>query len=180
MGQQFNELSAAHRDFIERQRVFFAATAAKSGRVNVSPKGSDSLKVLGPNEVLWMNLTGSGNESAAHLADTNRMTIMWCAFEGPPRILRIYGTARTIHRRDEGWAFCEEEIPAELGSRQYFKVQIDMVQTSCGYNVPLFEYSSDRDVLRNWAQKKGADGISDYWEEKNQTSIDGLPTGVLS
>lgn len=180
MGQQFKEFGAAHRDFIECQKIFFVGTAATSGRVNVSPKGSDCLKVTGPNDILWMNLTGSGNESAAHLADTNRMTIMWCAVEGPPRILRAYGSAQTIHRRDKAWAECEKLIPAETGSRQYFKVHVDMVQTSCGYNVPLFDYSGERDVLHNWAEKKGVDGVAAYWEEKNQTSIDGFPTGVLS
>lgn len=179
MAQQFQELAAAHTKFIEKQKIFFVATAATEGRVNLSPKGHDSLKVTGPNELIWMNLTGSGNETAAHLADTNRMTIMWCAFEGPPRILRVYGEAETIHPRDPAWETCEKLIPAETGSRQYYRMKIDLVQTSCGYAVPLFDYEGERDVLRDWADKKGRDGVEDYWDEKNQTSIDGLPTGVL-
>ncbi|WOF74685.1 pyridoxamine 5'-phosphate oxidase family protein [Parvibaculaceae bacterium PLY_AMNH_Bact1] len=179
MAQQFQELAAAHTKFIEKQKIFFVATAAQEGRVNLSPKGHDSLKITGPNELIWMNLTGSGNETAAHLADTNRMTIMWCAFEGPPRILRVYGEAETIHPRDPAWEACEKLIPVETGSRQYYRMKIDLVQTSCGYAVPLYEYEGERDVLRDWADKKGRDGVHDYWDEKNQTSIDGLPTGVL-
>lgn len=179
MAQQFSELAAAHQKFIAKQKIFFVATAAKDGRVNLSPKGHDSLKVTGPNELVWMNLTGSGNETAAHLADTNRMTIMWCAFESAPRILRVYGTAETIHPRDAAWDACAKLIPSEAGSRQYYRMKIDMVQTSCGYAVPLFAYEGERDVLRNWADDRGPEGIREYWEEKNQTSIDGLPTGVM-
>lgn len=179
MAKQFPELADPLIKFIEKQKIFFVATAAAEGRVNLSPKGHDSLKVTGPNELIWMNLTGSGNETAAHIADTNRMTIMWCALEGPPRILRVYGEAQTIHPRDPDWAACEKLIPAETGSRQYYKMKIDLVQTSCGYAVPLYEYEGERDVLRDWADKKGRNGVEDYWDEKNQTSIDGLPTGVL-
>jgi len=179
MAQQFPELAAPLIKFIEKQKIFFVATAAKESRVNLSPKGHDCLKVTGPNEIIWMNLTGSGNETAAHIADTNRMTIMWCAYDGPPRILRVYGKAEIIHPRDAAWASCEKLIPSEVGSRQYYKMNIDLVQTSCGYAVPLFDYQGERDVLRDWADKKGRDGVEDYWDEKNQTSIDGLPTGVL-
>jgi len=179
MAKKFAELGAPLIKFIEQQKMFFVATAAKDGRVNLSPKGHDCLKVTGPNEIVWMNLTGSGNETAAHLADTNRMTLMWCAFEGPPRILRAYGQARTIHPREADWDACEKLIPSEMGSRQYYRLAIDMMQTSCGYAVPLFEYEGERDVLREWNLRKGEDGIQNYWEEENQTSIDGLPTGVL-
>lgn len=179
MAQQFDHLSDGLTKFIDAQKIYFVATAAKDGRVNLSPKGQDSLRVTGPNEIIWMNLTGSGNETAAHLEDTNRMTIMWCAFDGPPRILRVYGTAETIHPRDTAWAECEKLIPVETGTRQYYRMKIDLVQTSCGYAVPLFEFQGERDVLRDWADKKGRDGVEDYWEEKNQTSIDGLPTGIL-
>lgn len=179
MAQKFKELAAAHRKFIEDQKIFFVATAARNGHVNLSPKGHDSLKVIGPNEIVWMNFTGSGNETAAHLADTNRMTIMWCAFEGPPRILRVYGKAQIIHPRDPDWAECAKIIPSEPGSRQYFKLILDLVQTSCGYAVPLLEYKEDRQILREWNERKGESAITDYWKETNQTSLDGLPTGIL-
>ncbi|MEQ9519899.1 MAG: pyridoxamine 5'-phosphate oxidase family protein [Parvibaculum sp.] len=179
MAQQYENLADAHVNFINQQKIYFVASAARDGRVNLSPKGHDSLKVTGPNELIWMNLTGSGNETAAHLRDTNRMTIMWCAFDGPPRILRVYGQAETIHPRDAAWATCEKLIPSEPGSRQYYRMAIDLVQTSCGYAVPLFDFQGERSVLRDWAEKKGRKGIEDYWEEKNQTSVDGIPTNVL-
>lgn len=180
MGDRFKSLSDELTEWIEAQHVYFVATAAKEGSVNVSPKGQDSLKVLSPNELIWLNLTGSGNETAAHLLDSNRITIMWCAFEGPPRILRIYGTAETVHPRDPEWQTCTELIPAQLGARQYYRVAIDVVQTSCGYSVPLMDFQEDRKVLEMWAEKKGEDGVTAYWGEKNTRSIDGFPTGILS
>ena len=159
--------------------MFFVATAAKEGRVNLSPKGQESLRVIGPNEVLWQNLTGSGNETAAHLMDSNRMTIMWCSFEGLPKILRVYGEAQTIHPRDEAWSDCTQHIPETLGARQYYKLRIDLVQTSCGYSVPLMEFSEQRDILVKWTEKRGEEGVREYWKEKNTSSIDGLRTGIL-
>ncbi len=179
MSDKYPALSEDLAEFIKRQHLFFVATAAKDGRVNLSPKGQESLRVLGPNEILWQNLTGSGNESAAHILDTNRMTIMWCSFEGLPRILRVYGQAQTIHPNHSDWQSCVKHIPAPVGARQYFKLKIDLVQTSCGYAVPLMEYQEDRDILAQWSEKRGEDGVRKYWEEKNTTSIDGFPTGIL-
>jgi len=179
MSDQYPSLSAELTEFIARQHLFFVATAAREGKVNLSPKGQQSLRVLGPNELLWQNLTGSGNETAAHLLDSNRMTIMWCAFEGLPRILRVYGTAQTIHPRDVEWAECARVLPPEVGARQYYKLAIDLVQTSCGYAVPLMDYQEDRDTLAKWSEKRGEAGVKDYWEEKNTQSIDGFPTGIL-
>ncbi|MEM9621069.1 MAG: pyridoxamine 5'-phosphate oxidase family protein [Pseudomonadota bacterium] len=179
MSEKFDTLSDELQAWIAEQPVFFVATAARSGSVNVSPKGHDSLRVLNERELLWLNLTGSGNESAAHLLDCNRMTLMWCAFAGPPRILRVYGTAQVIHPRDPAWQACAELLPAPLGARQYFKVAIDLVQTSCGYAVPLMDYTEDRKALTLWADKRGPDGIETYWRDRNQVSIDGLPTDIL-
>lgn len=176
MADRFDALADEHRRFIEAQKMFFVATAAPDGRVNLSPKGGDSLRVLGPNEILWMNWTGSGNETAAHLLELDRMTIMWCAFEGPPRILRVYGNASVIHPGDERWADCERRIPASVGTRQYFSLAIDLVQTSCGYAVPLYDYREDRTALDKWAEKKGDAGIRGYWEAKNAVSLDGRAT----
>lgn len=179
MAEQFSELSDRLIEFIGQQKIFFVGTAAADGRVNVSPKGQDSLRVLGPNQILWMNLTGSGNETAAHLLEQNRITLMWCAFEGPPMILRAYGSAQTIHRHHPRYGEFEAQVPASVGTRQYYLVDVDLVQTSCGYAVPFFDFKEDRVALAKWAEKRGDDGIAAYWEEKNQLSLDGKPTGVL-
>lgn len=176
MSKEFPALVKEHQRFIERQKIFFVATAARDGRVNLSPKGGPSLVVLEPKKILWLSLTGSGNETAAHLLDIDRITLMWCAFEGPPRILRAYGKARAIHPEDTDWSWCTERIPAPLGARQYYLVDVESVQTSCGYAVPCFEYRQDRDVLDRWAEKKGQTGLEEYWERNNARSIDGRPT----
>lgn len=166
------------REFIERQKIFFTGTAMEDGRVNVSPKGMDSFRVLGPNRVMWLNLTGSGNETAAHLAHKNRITIMFCAFEGAPMILRIYGQARVYHPGDKEFKEYIDHFPPIAGSRQLFDVEVDLVQTSCGFGVPLMDYKGDRETLRTWAEEKGSDGIEQYWKEKNTLTIDGKPTGI--
>lgn len=179
MAEQFEQLLAEHVDFIEAQHVYFVASAAREGRVNLSPKGHDSLRVLAPDQIVWLNLTGSGNETAAHLRDCNRITLMWCAFAGAPRILRVYGSAEVVHPRDPRWGRFAELIPPPVGARQYIHVSIDLVQTSCGYAVPLYEYREERRALTLWAEKRGADGIERYWKEKNTVSLDGLSTGVV-
>ena len=179
MSEQFDALSTEFIDWIGQQPMFFVGTAAKDGRVNLSPKGQDSLRVVNEREILWLNLTGSGNETAAHLLDSNRMTLMWCAYEGLPRILRVYGSAEVVHPRDEQWDACTQLIPSSTGARQYFKVKIELVQTSCGYAVPLMDFVEDRQVLNNWADKRGVEGIRDYWREKNQLSIDGMSTEIV-
>jgi hypothetical protein len=179
MAEQFSSIRNEHRVFIESQKIFFVASADSSGRINLSPKGQESLCVLGPNEILWLNFTGSGNETAAHLAEANRMTLMWCAFEGPPNIMRAYGSAQVIHPRDSQWAECAEHIPAVLGARQYFRVSVDLLQTSCGYAVPLMDFVEDRSALTKWSDKKGPTGIAEYWRDHNEQSLDGKPTGIL-
>jgi len=178
MAERFDTLSRELIDWIGQQHVFFVATAARTGHVNLSPKGQDSLRVLNDHEIVWLNLTGSGNETAAHLLDSNRMTLMWCAFDGLPRILRVYGSAETVHPRDAQWEACARLIPPPVGARQYFKLHVDLVQTSCGYAVPRMDYVEDRQVLAQWSEKRGEQGIRDYWMEKNQTSLDGLPTRI--
>ncbi|MEJ1990531.1 MAG: pyridoxamine 5'-phosphate oxidase family protein [Maritimibacter sp.] len=178
MAKQFDALDDAHQSFIAAQHLFFTGTAAADGRVNVSPKGMDSLRVLGPNRIIWLNYTGSGNETAAHLAEVNRMTLMWCSFEKRPLILRVYGSARTLHPRDAGWDDLIAEFNPEIGARQIFDLQIDLVQTSCGYSIPFMEYVGERDTLTRHFEAKGEDTLPDYWAEKNTVSIDGLPTGI--
>jgi hypothetical protein len=178
MAKQYSDISETLQDFIRAQKIFFVATAAKDGRVNVSPKGMDTFRIMDKNKVAWLNLTGSGNETAAHLQDINRMTIMFCAFEDSPMILRLYGTADVIHTKDAAWTEKTALFPERAGSRQIFELKVDLVQTSCGFGVPLFDYQGDRDNLTAWATNKGEEGIQKYWGEKNQVSMDGKPTGI--
>lgn len=178
MATQFEHLSEALTRFIETQHIFFVGTAGATGQVNVSPKGMDSLRVLGPNRIVWRNLTGSGNETAGHLAQINRMTLMWCGFETKPMILRTYGNARTLHPRDADFEALNALFPASDGARQIYDVSIDMVQTSCGYAVPFMAYEGERDVLEKWADRKGPEGIAQYWDTRNQHTIDGAPTHI--
>ncbi|GFE51282.1 pyridoxamine 5'-phosphate oxidase [Roseobacter cerasinus] len=178
MGQQFDQLSEVLTRFIEAQHIFFVGTAGPQGRVNISPKGMDSLRVMSPNRIVWRNLTGSGNETAGHLAQINRMTLMWCGFEAKPMILRTYGSARTLHPRDADFAELNALFPASPGARQVYDMLIDLVQSSCGYAVPFMDYVEDREVLKGWAEQKGPDGVSDYWTTRNQQTIDGAPTYV--
>ncbi|WP_299863248.1 pyridoxamine 5'-phosphate oxidase family protein [uncultured Roseobacter sp.] len=180
MAKQFDALSDVLIRFIEAQHMFFVGSAAAEGRVNISPNGMDSLRVLGPNRIVWRNLTGSGNETAGHLAQINRMTLMWCGFEAKPMILRCYGSARTLHLRDAEFDALNALFPASQGARQIYDVAVDLVQTSCGYAVPFMDYAGERDVLGKWAEDRGADGIREYWETRNQTTIDGAPTHILA
>jgi hypothetical protein len=179
MAKQFPRIEAAHRAFIEKQHIFFTGSAAPAGRVNVSPKGMDAFRVLGPNQVVYLDLTGSGNETSAHVeaCDDHRLTIMFCAFESQPMILRLYGCG-TIHRR--GTKAYEALLPhfTEMtGARQIVQLDVDLVQTSCGYGVPFFDYREERPNLVRWAVNKGEGGLADYRRENNVTSIDGLRTG---
>ncbi|WP_309572878.1 pyridoxamine 5'-phosphate oxidase family protein [Deinococcus sp.] len=178
MAKQLAAISEHLRAFIEAQHVYFVGTAAPDGRVNVSPKGMDSLRVLGPNRVAWLNVTGSGNETAAHVLQLPRMTVMFCALEGPPLILRLYGTARMIQPGDAAWAEYSARFPPLPGARQVYVLDVDLVQTSCGMAVPLMDYRGDRDDLNGWAATKGPAGLDEYRQLKNATSIDGLPTGL--
>ncbi len=179
MAKQSECITEAHRAFIEQQKIFFVGTAGCEGQVNVSPKGMDSLRILGPNRVVWLSVTGSGNESAAHVAENGRMTVMFCSFEGAPMILRLYGRAKTVYPYSDCWEALVGKFPETPGTRQIFDLSVSMVQTSCGMAVPLYEYESDRTNLNTWAQKKGPDGIEAYWKEKNQVSIDGMPTHIF-
>lgn len=178
MGKQYTALNEKLRNFISAQKLFFVGTAVAEGRVNISPKGMDSFRVCDDNRAIWLNVTGSGNETSAHIQKDPRMTIMFCAFEGNPMILRLYGHARVIHHSDPEWNELISLFPSLPGARQIFDLSIDLVQTSCGMAVPLFDYVEDRDQLNNWATKKGESGIKQYWLDKNQTSLDGIPTYI--
>lgn len=180
MGQQFTELSEKHIQFIIEQKIFFVGTATENSRVNVSPKGMDSLIVLSENRVAWLNVTGSSNETSAHVQQNPRMTLMFCAFDGQPLILRLYGTARVIHKNDSEWNDFFNLFKPLPGARQIFDVTLDLVQTSCGMAVPYFSYIENRELLSNWAIKQGDEGLKEYWERKNQVSIDGIPTHIVA
>ncbi len=140
MSKKFNELSVKHIEFIEQQKIFFVGTAAANGTVNISPKGYGSLKVLSPNRIIWLNVTGSGNETSAHVQINPRMTIMFTSFDGSPVTLRIYGKAQVIHKLDEEWGDLNSHFDQIVGARQIFDLTIELVQTSCGMSIPYFEY----------------------------------------
>ena len=151
----------------------------KTGSVNVSPKGMDSLRVLDPKKVVWLNLTGSGNETATHLQESDRMTIMFCSFGEKPLILRLYGKAKVFHPRDEEFADHITRFPNYIGARQIIEMDVGLVQTSCGFAVPFMELKGERPMLKRWAEKKGQENIEVYWVEKNTTSLDGFSTNIL-
>jgi hypothetical protein len=175
----YSALDEKLNEFINNQKIFFVGTAGAESRVNVSPKGMDSLRILNTNQLIWLNLTGSGNETAAHVLEQPRMTLMFCSFEGKPLILRVYGKARVIHPRNDEWTKWISLFPEFPGSRQIFLLDIDSAQTSCGFAVPNFQYQEDREDLVYWTNKIGDDGVKNYWKEKNQNSIDGKPTDIL-
>lgn len=178
MGKQFDTIEAAHARFIEDQQMFFCASAAPDGRVNVSPKGMDSLRVMGANRIVWVNLTGSGNETAGHLREHARMTLMWCSFTTRPMILRTFGHARTIQPGERDWDALAGHFPAHRSARQLFDLSVDLVQTSCGYGVPFMDYVDERETLQKWVDGKSDAEIRTYWIERNATTLDGKPTGV--
>lgn len=177
MGKTLPSITDELAAFIRTQPVFFVATAPLSatGHVNLSPKGLDSFRVLSPTRVAYLDLTGSGNETSAHLAENGRVTFMFCAFQGAPRILRLFGRGRTVLPGDGEWDALRPLFPDLPGVRQIVAAEITRVQTSCGFGVPRMEYAGDRDQLPRWAAAKGEEGIAAYQREKNAVSIDGLP-----
>jgi hypothetical protein len=183
MAQRFPALAQKHCDFIARQHVFFTASAAATGHINLSPRSTDMFRVLGPNRVLYLDRTGSGNETAAHLLADGRLTIMLCAFDGPPLIMRLYGRGRAVrHGGEEYDTLLDQHYGGTepLGARQMILLDIDLVQTSCGYGVPLQDYAGERPTMDKWAASKGPDGLDVYRHEKNQVSLDGFPTGLFA
>lgn len=178
MAKKHPSLTANLKKFISQQKIFFVGTAGCEGLVNVSPKGMDSLNVVDDNTVRWLSVTGSGNETAAHVLENQRMTLMFCAFDGSPMILKLYGNARVIHPRDSEWQESLAAFPALPGARQIFELTIEFALTSCGMGVPIYDYKEDRDLLNTWAVKKGPEGIQQYWQDKNLQSLNGKPTDI--
>lgn len=173
-------LSLTDKDlaFIEAQQLFFVGTAPDQGRINISPKGLDSFRVINPNRVVWLNLTGSGNETQAHVDENGRMTILFCSFNGSPNILRIYGKAYSIFPESKEWDHYINLFETHSGSRQVFVLDVELVQNSCGFGIPKYQFEEQRDTLEVWAQKKGTKGIENYWTEKNQLTIDNKPVRI--
>ena len=176
MAKFYTELTEPLQKFIAEQQMFFTASAPACGRVNLSPKGIDTFRCLDDQTVAYLDLTGSGNETSAHLIENGRMTIMFCSFNQQPLILRLYGQGSVVRPRDLEWEALDRLFFPTPGTRQIIKLSIESVQTSCGHGVPLYDYVGDRETLIRWAEKKGEDGLQQYWQEKNQISIDGLPT----
>ena len=178
MAKVYDRITPELQQFIANQQMFFVATAPLSatGHINLSPKGLDSFRVLAPNQVAYLDLTGSGNETSAHLRENGRITFLFCAFQEPPCILRLYGQGRVLLPGDSRWDEIYTHFPAIPGTRQIVVAEVDRVQTSCGLGVPLYEPVEQRQGLVQWAEKKGEAGLREYWEQKNRVSLDGLPT----
>ena len=180
MGKFHEAIKPAHREFIEQQHIFFVGTAPLSadGRVNVSPKGLDCFRVLDDHKVAYMDLISSGNETSAHTMENGRITIMFCSFDATPNILRLYGKGKTVLPGTEEWETYAPHFQIYPSTRQIIVADIDLVQTSCGFGVPMFEYTGERDIHFKWAETKGADGLMQYVKDNNLKSLDGLPTTI--
>jgi len=177
MSKQLEGIDPELGDWLEAQPLFFVATApsALDGHPNVSPKGLDTFRVLAEHEVVYQDLTGSGAETVAHLRDNGRIVLMFCAFEGPPRIVRLHGRGDVVLPGETAYESLDGRFPPHVGTRAYIRVAVERVSTSCGYAVPLMELRGPRDVLDKWSAKKGPEGLREYRAERNATSIDGLP-----
>ena len=178
MAKTYESISPEHQAFIERQPMYFVASAplAPSGHVNLSPKGLDTFRVIDPNTVMHLDLTGSGNETAAHITENGRLTLMFCAFEGSPKILRLYCRGRVLTRASQEWADAVSRFPTQPGIRQVIVGHVESMQTSCGFGVPLLSLTAQRDQLPRWAQAKGETDIVEYRRTRNAVSMDGLLT----
>jgi hypothetical protein len=180
MGKFHEVIKPAHKEFIEQQHIFFVATAPLSadGHINLSPKGLNSFKVLAENKVAYMDLISSGNETSAHTLENGRITIMFCSFDATPNILRLYGKGFTVLPGTNAWNEYAKHFTVYPSTRQLIVAEIDLVQTSCSFGVPMFAFTADRDIHFNWAEKKGAGGLYEYVSQNNLQSLDGLPTDI--
>lgn len=175
MARFYDQLDEELAAWIPRQPVFFVATAAAAGRINLSPKGMDTLRVLDLSTVAWLDLTGSGNQTAVHLRHDGRLTMMLCSFDKAPRILRLYGRGEVLAPDDASFASAAAAFPPLPGVRQLIRLHVESVQTSCGYAVPLMDLVAERDTLARWAEREGPEGLAEYRAEHNAVGIDGLP-----
>jgi predicted pyridoxine 5'-phosphate oxidase superfamily flavin-nucleotide-binding protein len=177
VGKTRSEIDDVARQFIEAQRVFFVASAPldAGGHVNLSPKGLDTFRILGPTTVAYLDFNGSGVETIAHLKENGRIVLMFCAFQGPPDIFRLYGHGRVIEAHEAEFAALAESFPTRENARSIIVVEVTRVTDSCGYGVPLFKYEGEREQLQAWARNRGPERLKAYREEKNRQSVDGLP-----
>lgn len=177
MGSVYPEIDERNASFIARQKVFFVATAPLSGGglVNLSPKGLTSLAILGPTRVAYLDLVGSGAETIAHVRENGRITFMFCAFEGPPRILRLHGRGEVVEPGDAQWAELHDRFPERENARSIVTAEIHRIADSCGYGVPEYRFEKERSQLDQWSSRRGADGLAAYKREHNRESLDGLP-----
>jgi hypothetical protein len=177
MGKTFDAIEESLASFLNAQRMFFigSAPSGDGGHVNVSPKGHDTFRILDPHTVAYLDLTGSGVETIAHLRDNGRITFLFCAFEGPPKLVRLYGRGEAVLPEDAEFAALAAGFPAFPGIRSIIRVRLERIADSCGYSVPRYAYQGERKQLTDWAERKGADGLVTYRREKNARSIDGLP-----
>ncbi|MBD2846728.1 pyridoxamine 5'-phosphate oxidase family protein [Paenibacillus sp. IB182496] len=178
MGKRWDALQPRHEAFIREQHLFFVASAPldASGHVNLSPKGHDTLRILSPHRVAYLDLTGSGNETSAHLSENGRLTMMFCAFEGAPNILRLYGTGTVVLPGSAEWEELAPSFTLLPGARQIIAMDISLVQTSCGYSIPFMAYEGERETLQRWAAQQGERGLQQYRKTRNSRSLDDLPT----
>lgn len=177
MARVYAEIDARLREFLEAQRVFFVATAplGAGGHLNLSPKGFDAFRVLGPREVAYLDSVGSGVETIAHLRENGRIVIMMCAFEGPPRIVRLHGRGEVVEPADPGFGELRSRFGEAPSIRSIIRVTLDRISDSCGYGVPLYRFEGLRPQMAAWAERKGRDGVVAYQRENNVESIDALP-----
>ena len=177
MGKTYPVIDDALRKFIQDQHVFFVGSAplGGDGHVNVSPKGLDTLCVLGQTTVAYLDLTGSGIETVAHVKENGRIVLMLCAFEGLPKVLRLYGRGRVVEPRQAEYSELLARFRRQEGARSIVLVELSKITLSCGYGVPLLKYEGERAELDAWAQRKGVEGLNAYREKNNGKSVDGLP-----
>ncbi len=179
MAVKFESINKEHKEFIGKQKMFVIGSTGAKGFINVSPKGMDSFKIVNENTVVWMNHTGSGNETSAHVQENGRMTIMFNSFDKVPMILKLYDKATVIHEKDERWEEVSSHFIEFVGARQFFELNVELVLTSCGFGVPQYKYIGERNKLQKWAEKKGREGMKAYWSEKNVETLDGVLTNVM-
>jgi len=179
MAVKFDSINKEHKAFIEAQKMYVIGSAGAEGFINVSPKGMDTFKIVDENTVVWLNYTGSGNETSAHVQENGRMTIMFNSYDKAPMILKLYGHATVIHEKDERWDEMSAHFEPHVGTRQFFEMKVALVLTSCGYGVPQYEYKGERNTLKKWADKKGREVIREYWAENNTVTLDGVETHIL-
>jgi hypothetical protein len=180
MSKWFTSITPEMREFIAEQKVFFVATAPHEGRINLSPKGMDTFQVVDDTRAIYLDLTGSGNETAAHLLDDGRLTIMFCSFEKTADITRLYGHGRAIHPRDREWSEYLAMFPPHPGVRQIIEIEVESAMNSCGYAVPRLQGLEERDTLRKYWQGRDESAVVKYQQKENARSIDGLPTGIFA